>query len=283
MAINLSKTEEQLTNEVMGKISLQKDKDKLGKKVVKLSKAVINLSKEKQVDLGAVKAQVVFVVDYSGSMRERYKTGEVQEVVNKMVPLGLTFDDNGQIECFRFSSSFKQFESIDINNYNDYVDKYIYHGDMGTTKYAPVLNEIRRQYVLGEGTGAVSTSKGLFGKLFGKKQQQENSNTTAIQGSTDPVFVVFVTDGDNDSDDKEPCNKIIKTLSNDNVFIQFIGIRSYSGTNFRYLRELDDLPGRSCDNTGFVEFEEISKVSEDVLYTKVLEQFADWLKVKGFN
>ena len=64
----LKKTEEQLTKEVMGKISLSKDKVKLEKHVVSLSKTVVNLSKKSGVDLGSTSAKVVVVLDYSGSM-----------------------------------------------------------------------------------------------------------------------------------------------------------------------------------------------------------------------
>ena len=49
-----------------------------------------------------------------------------------------------------------------------------------------------------------------------------------------------------------------------------------------YLEKLDDLDGRECDNTGFVRFSNIDKVDDTELYSKVIEQFADWLKVKGF-
>lgn len=258
MGINLTKTEEQLTNEVMGKINLSKDKDKLGDTVVNLSKTIINLSKKADVDLGVTKAQVVVVMDYSGSMRNMYKDGTVQGVIDKMLPLGLTFDDNGEVEVFRFDSGFKQFESLNINNYDGYVDKVLFDGHMGGTEYAPVLNEIKQQYL--------TDKKGFLG--FGKKTSKADTN---------PVFVIFVTDGDNS--DKGDTNKIIRELSSMNCFVQFVGVGTAS---MSYLEKLDDLDGRDCDNTGFVRFKDIAKVDSSELYTKVLEQFADWLKVKGF-
>jgi len=45
--VQLRKTEEQITQEIMGKISLSKDKVKLEKHVVSLSKCVVDLSKKK--------------------------------------------------------------------------------------------------------------------------------------------------------------------------------------------------------------------------------------------
>lgn len=257
--LNLTKTEEQLTNEVMNKISLSKDKSKFNNSVINLSKTIIDLSKKSEVDLGNTKAQVVVVMDYSGSMRNMYENGTVQRVIDKLLPLGLTFDDNGEVEVFRFETSFNQFKSLTLKNYENYVANVLYNGKgMGGTYYAPVLKEIKKQYL-----DEQPKKFGLF---------KSNKNTEA------PVFVVFITDGDNS--DKYDTDKIIRELSSTNCFVQFVGV---GNARMQYLEKLDDLDGRECDNTGFVKFENIENVSDSVLYSNVLEQFADWLKVKGLN
>lgn len=264
MAISLTKNEEQITNEVMGKISLSKDKERLGSTVVNLSKSIVNLSQRAGVDLGVVKAQVVVAMDYSGSMKNMYVNGTVQRVIDKMLPLGLTFDDNGEVEVFRFENGCKQFPSLNLGNYGDYVSTILYtKTGMGGTEYAPVLNMIKKEY-LGE------KSKGLFG--FMKKD-----SSPATKAETNPVFVIFVTDGDNS--DKPATDKVIRELSAKNCFVQFVGVGK---ANMSYLEKLDNLSGRECDNTGFVRFANIENVSDADLYNKVLEQFADWLKERGF-
>ena len=265
MAINLTKTEEQLTQDMMSRLSLEKDKEMLGGNVVSLSKTIINLSKEANVDLGAIKAQVVAVIDYSGSMNRMYKDGTVQDVINKLLPVGLTFDDNGSVEVFRFETDFKQMESLDAFNYSNYVKEFMMNGSMGGTCYAPVLREIKKQYIDGE-----VTKKGFFG--FGKK-----TAVVSTKADTCPVFVIFITDGDNS--DKSATDTIIRELSQHNCFVQFIGV---GGASMNYLEKLDDLDGRACDNTGFERFNDIEHVNSDEIYNKVLKQFADWLKVKGF-
>ena len=257
--LDLTKTEEQLTNEVMSKITLSKDKSKFNNSVVSLSKTIIDLSKKSEVDLGNTKAQVVVVMDYSGSMRDMYENGTVQRVIDKLLPIGLTFDDNGEVEVFRFENSFNQFKSLTLKNYENYVANVLYNGKgMGGTYYAPVLKEIKKQYL-----DEQPKKFGLF---------KSNKNTEA------PVFVVFITDGDNS--DKYDTDKIIRELSSTNCFVQFVGV---GNARMQYLEKLDDLDGRECDNTGFVKFENIENVSDSVLYSNVLEQFADWLKVKGLN
>jgi len=287
MGVNLSKTEEQLTNEVMSKINLSKDQQKFKGTVVNLSKTIVNLSKSSGVDLGATKAQVVVVLDYSGSMQGRYENGTVQQVIDKMVPLGITFDDNGSVEVFRFANGidFMQFESLTIKNYEGYVKKYIMTGDMGGTDYAPVLKEIKRLYIDGEceDNSNKKAKKGFLG-LFGHKTSQKEvkasgkvKTLTGADAAVNPLFVIFITDGDNF--DKRDTDDIIRKLSKEYCFIQFIGV---GNDRMSYLEKLDNLTGRECDNTGFTRFDDIKNISDTQLYEAVLGNFADWLKVKGF-
>ena len=254
----LRKTEEQLTSEIMGKINLSKDKVNLEKHVVNLSKCVVDLSKKSGVDLGSARAKVVVVLDYSGSMHTLYANGTVQRTINRLVPLGLTFDDNGTIDVFLFSTEYKKLDDLNIMNYESYVNFVAKNSgmNMGGTMYSPVLRAI----ILGD-----TVKKGLF---FGKAEY-----TPPIVDNGEPTFVLFITDGENA--DNINTNEIIMRSSSMNVFIQFIGI----GTEkFEYLRKLDDLPGRVRDNTGFSQMESLDGASDQELYTNVLGQFANWLR-----
>ena len=266
MAINLTKNEEQLTAEVMGKINLSKDKEKLEKHVVNLSKCMVNLSKKAEVDLGITKARVIVALDYSGSMGHLYRNGTVQKTLNKLVPLGLTFDDNGEIEVYLFQNGYRKVDEMTLDNYSDYVKDVIdtCGYDMGGTEYAPVLKAIRDIH-----KPAKKVSGGFLKGLFKKKVEE-----VAEAGADENIFVIFITDGDNF--DKAATDDIVRELSHTRTFIQFVGIGS---EKFKYLQKLDDLTGRPVDNTGFTKFNDVSKVDDTELYSKVLEQFADWLKV----
>ncbi|MBR4224339.1 MAG: VWA domain-containing protein [Oscillospiraceae bacterium] len=258
--VSLKKTEAQVTEKIMSKISLSKDKVKLEKHVVNLSKCVVSLSKTTRIDLGDMRAKVVVVIDYSGSMGSLYRTGVVQETLDRLVPLGLTFDDNGSLDVFLFQSDYRRMEPLGLSNYANYVRDVIISSDypMGGTKYAPVLS------IIIEG-GETASKGGLFGK----------TKATVIPPIVDdgaPTFILFITDGDNA--DKPETDRIIRKCSDMNVFIQFIGI----GTErFDYLRSLDDMQGRKRDNTGFSCMKDLKKASDDELYRNVLSQFSDWL------
>ncbi|MCR5165858.1 MAG: TerD family protein [Oscillospiraceae bacterium] len=79
--------EQQIADRMMSRINLSKDKIKLEKHAVNLSKCIIGLSKKNCIDLVNTKAKVVVALDYSGSMSSLYSNGTVQETLNKFVPL----------------------------------------------------------------------------------------------------------------------------------------------------------------------------------------------------
>ncbi len=259
--VHLKKNEEELTKEVMGRITLSKDKSNLEKHVVSLSKCVVNLSKQSGVDLGATSAKVVVVLDYSGSMSGLYNNGTVQKTINRLVPLGLTFDDNGSIDVYLFQNDYRKMENLNLTNYENYISNVVKRSGytMGGTNYAPVLKAIIE--------GDVRNIGGFLG-IGGRTKVIQ-----AIVDNGDPTFILFITDGANA--DCANTDAIIRKSSEMNVFIQFIGI---GNGRFEYLMQLDDMQGRKRDNTGFSKMKALDKVTDDQLYTNVLEQFSQWIK-----
>ena len=261
MAINLAKTEEELTKGMMDKISLSKDRINLETHIVSLSKTVVSLSKKEEIDMSSIYARVAVVMDYSGSMSMLYTNCVVQNTLNRLVPLGLAFDDNDELDVYLFQNDYRKMQPMNLNNYDTYVEKVIDKSgySMGGTEYAPVIKAIFQ--------GEEHTKrKGLFGR---KTVVRENG----IVDDTVPTFVMFITDGDNS--DKTVTDKVIREISEQNGFIQFVGI---GNSNFSYLEKLDNLEGRKKDNTGFMKVESLNNIMDEELYNILLEQFAKWLK-----
>lgn len=208
-----------------------------------LNKVVIDMSKGSKIDMSKHTARVALAMDYSGSMRELYYSGDVQDVITRLLPIALKFDDNGELESWLFSTQCDGQPAANINNYKNYVDKVMLKSrmSMGGTCYAPVLEEIVHYY-----------------------KDKEPSDI--------PAFVMFITDGEN-SDPRDTEN-IIRELSNYNMFVQFVGI---GDENFNFLEKLDDLSGRKMDNTGFIRVKDMSKMTDEELYTEMLRQYKDWL------
>lgn len=272
--VKLQKNEQELVNSVMGKINLSKDKKNLESHVVNLSKCVVNLSKENNVDIGNIRAKVIVVLDYSGSMKRLYKNGDMQKAINKLIPLGLTFDDNGSLDVYLFNRSHKKIDDMNINNYANYIEEVVIPSwsKMGGTKYSPVLNEI-----LGiDNTYTKKDKTNIFSKLFNKKHNKQVVDKDNIKFKEDPTFILFITDGDNEEEDKIETEEIIKFISKENMFIQFIGI---GHDRFDFLEDLDDLSDRAVDNTGFSKVTDIVNADDTYLYNNILGQFSKWLSL----
>ena len=218
----------------------------MSKSANNLNKVLIDMSKTSKIDMCKHTARVALAMDYSGSMSNLFSNGSVQDVVTRLLPISLKFDDNGELESWLFSNGEERLVPVTLNNYRNYVKDVMLNArmHMGGTNYAPVLEEIVAHY-------------------------------KDIEPSTVPAFIIFITDGDNW--DKDETNKIVKKLSNYNMFVQFVGI---GHENFNYLRSLDDMKGRKHDNTGFIKVEDMNRMDDEELYTKLLEQYKNWLNNK---
>lgn len=190
--------------------------------------------------LNGLKAKVCLAIDYSGSMSDLYDNGTVQSIFEKMLPLAMEFDDDWTMEAWKFDNGTKRLKDVTPQNIANYVKKNI-NGSMGGTNYAPVINEIVDFY--------------------------KNSKT--------PVYVIFITDGDNW--DKDDATSAIQAASRLPIFWQFVGL---GNNGYSYLKDLDDMTGRYVDNADFFEV----RNANDITYFNLLNEFPSWLsndKVKS--
>ena len=230
-------------NTVSGIHSLNLDKE--------TSLTQLNLRKEyvqslclKKSELNGLIARVCMVMDFSGSMDHLYYNGGVQEVLEKLLPIAMQFDDNGVMEAWIFSNKCWRIPEISLENYYDYIknNKLIDRYEMGGTEYAPVMQDVVKKYI-----------------------QEEPADI--------PTLVLFITDGDNS--DKDFTTKVIREASKYPVFWQFVGI---GNTEFHYLEKLDQMSSRFIDNANFFAIEDINNISDNELYEKLLAEYPDWIK-----
>lgn len=214
---------------------------------IDLRKNVINLSKKAEIEiekkgLKGTKSQVALVLDISKSMNRLFKDGTIQELIERMLGLALNFDDDGDIDIILFGTKAYQLPSVSLDDLEGYVDREIMtsYKIIEATRYATALNLINDKY------------KG---------------------NKSDPVFVIFITDGNN-SDKKESTDLITK-LSSESIFFQFVGIGKET---FPYLKKLDDLKGRYLDNAGFMHVADISSIDDSLLYESLLNEYPEWLQ-----
>lgn len=208
-----------------------------------------------------VKAQVLMNLDVSGSARGLFSSGQMQEAFQRVLPIGILFDDNSEVDMFTFQSG-NSITHIDVNattaNYADYIEKHILRNPKvklwGGTDYAPVIAENL-------------DSMGFYKKgwLGGKTLKKESA-------SGFPAIVYFFTDGENN--DQSETLKLLKDMQDAGVqmYVLFIGI---GNANFRFIEQLGD----KFDNTGFLNINDLKSMEHDEdLYEKLLpEELCTWL------
>lgn len=214
---------------------------------------LLNLRKDKVAtlclekrELTGLTARVAVVMDYSGSMETLYKNGTVQAILDRLLPIAMQFDDNGEMEVWLFENSYKRINPISLKNYYNYInnENILRKYGMGGTQYAPVMEDVIKKY-------------------------------TREEIADIPTLVLFITDGDNFDNDKIRANKVITECSNLPIFWQFVGIGNGS---FSYLENLDNLMGRYIDNANFFSAKDITKMSDSQLYDLLLKEYPSWIK-----
>lgn len=222
----------------------------LKKSTINLDKSLVDLSKKSGVNLAKHRARVAVVMDYSGSMRRQYADGSVQRLLTRLMPLALRFDDNGELDVWVFDNNSTEMPGMTLTNFDNYVKtatRSMEEPKYGT-EYAPVIKDVLDYYFV------------------------DNIDNSC------PSFVIFITDGANS--DERASERVIRESANKDVFIQFVGIGTES---FRFLEKLDDLTGRPVDNTGFIKVRDFDKITDNEVYDKLLAQYPDWLKAKGWR
>jgi hypothetical protein len=188
-------------------------------------------------------SRVCVAMDYSGSMIEMFKSGFVQNVLERLLPIAMQFDDNGEMEVWLFENGCRRVAPISLNNFYGYIknENFLNKYHMGGTNYAPVMKDIYHKYII-----------------------EEPANI--------PTLVLFITDGNNF--DHGDTNNLMKEVSKYPIFWQFVGI---GDAQFDYLERLDNLKGRVVDNANFFAVNDLNQISDKELYSRLLGEYPQWL------
>lgn len=229
------------------KVALEKVMlDKAPKLVNLAKKAKVSLEKHK---LQQLTAKVALVLDATGSMNRQYKEGRVQEVVNRLLPLAVSFDDDQALDCWAFGQHSQYLGAVGLDNYEDFIDS---------------VQGGWRKWELG------SRTNNEAGVMEAVTQFYQND------GLDVPVYVLFISDGG--VRDTRGISKIMTEAANLPIFWQFVGL---GGHHYGILKDLDEMIGRLIDNCSFFELDDLNDISEESLYESMLEEFPSWLNEAG--
>ncbi|GFM83494.1 tellurium resistance protein [Pseudomonas cichorii] len=223
----------------------------LEKKIAEAAPQLVSLAKKAQVSLEKArltdtKARVGLVLDASGSMNAQYSRGHVQEVVNRLIPLAVHFDDDGALDCWAFGARPCQLSSVSLSNFKDFIQT-----DNGGWK----------NWELGARVNDEPKAMRMVIDYYKKS------------GDKTPIYILFISDG-GVHQDREITRLMIEAAKLP-IFWQFVGL---GGRGYGILEKLDDMTGRTVDNCNFFALDRLDEVPEEKLYDLLMEEFPDWLK-----
>jgi uncharacterized protein YegL len=191
-------------------------------------------------DMSGIRAQVMVVLDHSGSMSSDYENGKVQDLVDRFLAFGLTVDADGEIPVMPFDSSVKRTVNVNMSNYQGVVQREIYKPyEMGGTNLTAALEKVR----------------------------------DAAKTTDAPLYVAIVTDGE--PNDSRSAREIVKDLSRYPVFIKFLAVQQVN-----FLEELDDMSDseRLLDNVDTKEYRSrMSNVSDEQFAEDMTDEWNTWV------
>ncbi|MFJ2479966.1 VWA domain-containing protein [Pseudomonas sp. NPDC087598] len=223
----------------------------LEKKIAAAAPHLISLAKKAQIslekaNLTQTKARVVLVLDASGSMNHQYAKGRVQEVVDRLLPLAVSFDEDGELDCWAFAAKPLRLSPVTLSNHKAFID---------------TDNSGWKKWELGS---RINDEPKVIQKVL-EQFQQTNDGT--------PMYVLFISDGGVSQSTK--ITRLMVEAANLPIFWQFVGL---GGHGYGILEKLDTLPGRVVDNCGFFALDDLHDISEEQLYDMLMAEFPIWLK-----
>ncbi|MFA7264754.1 MAG: VWA domain-containing protein [Candidatus Nanopelagicales bacterium] len=210
------------------RIDLKKRADKVG---ISLSKA----------GLSGMRAQVVLLLDHSGSMNYDYHNGAVQALVERVLAFSLQVDADGEIPVIAFDSRLYPAVTVTVDNYQGVVDSQIWRRhEMGSTVMSAPLEALK-----------------------------------AIAEKSDyPVFAVVIGDGSPNREDKRATKKVAYELAGYPVFIKFLSLRPVD-----FLQELDDATekDRLLDNIDAKDIPDPQGIAELAFADLMVDEWQSWI------
>ncbi|MFZ4822480.1 tellurium resistance protein [Pseudomonas putida] len=223
----------------------------LEKKVAAQAPALLSLAKKAQIsleknNLTKVRAKLAFVLDVSGSMNGQYSRGRVQEAMNRLMPLAVAFDDDGELDVFGFGAKPVQLSPATLSNYSDYIDT-----EQGGW----------RKWDVGQRVNDEPRAMRMVMDFYNRS------------GGSEPVYIIFLSDGGVHKN--REITQLMMEASGRPFFWQFVGL---GGNGYGILERLDDMAGRVVDNCSFFAMDDLHDLTEDALYDKLMKEFPGWLK-----
>jgi stress response protein SCP2 len=244
-------------------------------------------------------ARVALCLDISASMTSLYRSGKIQALAERVLALGLRFDDNEMVDVFLFGANAHEVGELGMHNFAAFLDSALrQHPLEGGTYYGKAIKLIRQNY---------------FGSP-GPRNQPVHAQQ--------PVYVMFITDGA--TFDESATQEQLIFSAFEPIFWQFMAIgesdlavdsggsgggggRPGGGprggpsggpgggpggrakkkgffarltqSDFTFLENLDNLPGRFIDNANFFAVTDPANIPDADLFELMMAEYPGWLQL----
>ncbi len=199
-------------------------------------------------------------LDISVSMRGIISQGKLQSALDQLMGAAMRFDDNGELDVFKFDDRCDYVGTCTPDDYSDYVKR---NGIAvrGGTNYAPIVHAAQKFFFGAGGSPAPAApeKKGFFG--FGKSTPAPAPAAAPLTDST-PVLMLVITDGE--PGDKSETLRALQAATATPIYYHLVGVggpRSKFPT-IAYLA--DELP-----NVGEVYLPDFG-MSDDEVYAQLI-------------
>lgn len=256
---------------------------------LKKSTSAFRLSLDKAGVPANIRAELLVVMDVSGSFEHEHEEGTTGILLERFVPLAKVLDPDGKMDFITFSNgeqSVQYLGTIDESNARDFiVDEVVdeVEGWKGGTTYSYALEEALRIFGWQPcDHGHEPKQKPRFWDYFLGNAQPQPKKVTPHMHEKKRSIVLFVTDGENDPGDgygdKQRTRKVLRASQQrgDQVYFLFIGACEHE--EFEFVESI----AKEFKNTGIVmatDPEEFVNLPDEQLIGKLLgPELVDWLK-----
>lgn len=174
-------------------LSLEKKLEKEAPQLLSLAKKLsITLDKKQLHD---TVANVVIVMDASGSMYGSYQNGLVQSVLDRIALIAARLDEDGNLETWFYAEKCVRLTDICVENVSGYLHQQAVYPAAGMFSKASTLTGNVFQKIAGDWR-LVSDWVAKVGNNWNNELPVMQSIVSAHKSSNLPTLVIFITDGD---------------------------------------------------------------------------------------
>jgi len=237
------------------------------------SARTLRLSLDKAGVAAGIKAELVFVIDVSGSFEHEHAEGTTSLLLQRLVPYGMVLDPDGQMDVFTFSGGARNAHYVGTVTPAD-SDGYIVRNVVGRvpgwgdgTTYSYVIEKALRHL------GWMPQEQGGFLSRFLRRPAAQ------APAQKKRSIIVFVTDGENEESDEARTMRVLEESQErgDQVYFLFLGTCD-EHVEFRFLQTI----ANRFRNTGAVierDIERFVEQSDEAINARLLRpELLEWLR-----